>query len=348
MGGEEVRLSNVEVLDPSERVPLEGVGGGGGEGPEAALDIDWLNMTIPFGAMILCLLVSLRFSLNLEGRLFIATVRAGLQVTLLGFILKPVFTLQNAGLVAALSALALIIAAREASTRCSFYFPYMWTCVLIGVSVPALTLAAVSTAFVIQVPTYWYAPQYFIPLLGMLIGNVLTAISLGLECALKNWAQAGPAGTALQWRLSLGASRWEASLPVIREALSVGLTPTLNNMTVIGLVSVPGMMTGQILGGSPPVVAAKYQVMIIYMIGGTASLGLVLTLLLSFSYLFDPQTHAIRPDWLVKRDRSAAAADRDLCGVLFRCVRSTFLYICCCCCRSDRRNTTTAVTGYGP
>ena len=77
----------------------------------------------------------------------------------------------------------------------------------------------------------------------------------------------------VEMRLSLGATRWEAAKSIVQESVRTGMTPVLNSMTVIGLVSIPGMMTGQILAGSDPLVAVKYQIVIMFVIASAVSLG---------------------------------------------------------------------------
>jgi putative ABC transport system permease protein len=130
----------------------------------------------------------------------------------------------------------------------------------------------------------WYLPQYAIPFLGMILGNTLTGISLGLD----RFGEALTTGRdAVEMRLTLGATRWEAALPAIREAVRTGMIPILNSMTVAGLVSLPGMMTGQLLSGVDPVEAVKYQIVIMFVIASATALGTVGVVLLSYRRLFN-------------------------------------------------------------
>src|SRR2546421_8040910 len=104
-------------------------------------------------------------------------------------------------------------------------------------------------------PNPWYDPRYAIPLLGMILGNCMTGISLGLD-TLTTSLVSRRAGVEAQ--LMLGATRREAVAPVTRQALRSALMPTINSMSATGVVSLPGMMTGQILGGVPPAEAVKF------------------------------------------------------------------------------------------
>ena len=118
----------------------------------------------------------------------------------------------------------------------------------------------------------WYEPKYAIPLLGMILGNTMSGISLGLQ-SITTGLVSQRAGVEAQ--LMLGATRYEAMLPAIRRALRSALMPIINSMSVLGIVSLPGMMTGQILGGVLPGDAAKYQILIMLLIAGGTGIGAV-------------------------------------------------------------------------
>ena len=129
----------------------------------------------------------------------------------------------------------------------------------------------------------WYQPQYAIPLMGMVLGNTLNGISVGLGTLTSELAQRrGEIDTAL----SLGATRYEAALPTLRQAIRLGMTPIINSMTVVGLVSLPGMMTGQLLSGTSPIEAVKYQIMIMFLVASATALGTVGVVALSYLHLF--------------------------------------------------------------
>ena len=100
--------------------------------------------------------------------------------------------------------------------------------------------------------------------------------------------------------LARGATWWEASRPVAAEAIRSGMIPILNSMSVVGLVSIPGMMTGQILGGTDPVLASRYQILILFLIAAATALGTAAAVLLSVRALFDAD-HRLRSDRLVRR-----------------------------------------------
>src|SRR4029077_4456516 len=110
-----------------------------------------------------------------------------------------------------------------------------------------------------------------IPLLGMILGNCMTGIALGLNTLTTSLMLRR---ASVEAQLMLGATRWDAAAPVTRNALRSALMPTINSMSATGLVSLPGMMTGQILSGVPPVEAVKYQILVMFLIaGGTGFRG---------------------------------------------------------------------------
>jgi putative ABC transport system permease protein len=130
----------------------------------------------------------------------------------------------------------------------------------------------------------WYQPQYLIPLLGMLLGNTMNGIAIALDSLTR---QAAEGRNRIEARLMLGAS-WSVSIEEIRrDALRSGLIPIVNAMATAGIVSLPGMMTGQILAGSPPMEAAKYQLLIMFLISAGTGLGSVAAVWAGSRRLFD-------------------------------------------------------------
>jgi putative ABC transport system permease protein len=146
--------------------------------------------------------------------------------------------------------------------------------------------------------TPWYQPQYLIPLLGMLLGNTMTGVAVALDSLTRGaWDARGP----IEARLLLGAT-WEQAIEDIRrDSLRAGLIPIVNAMATAGLVSLPGMMTGQILGGSPPLEAAKYQLLIMFLVSAGTGLGSVVAVWIGSRRLFDERER-------LRLDRLKAAA----------------------------------------
>ncbi|MDN3719873.1 ABC transporter permease [Roseibium salinum] len=117
-----------------------------------------------------------------------------------------------------------------------------------------------------------WLPQYALPLFGMVLGNTMTGVSLGLDTLHSGLAQGK---REVEAQLLLGRTRWVAIRPVLRRALRSGFTPIINAMAATGVVSLPGMMTGQILSGIDPQEAVKYQLLIMFLLGGATGLGVL-------------------------------------------------------------------------
>ena len=227
--------------------------------------------------------LSLALRLDLGKRLLIAALRTTIQLLLVGLVLQKVFTLNHWGPVLGLGLFMVLIAGHAAVRRTSRRYPGIWISSTLSILVSSWVVAGIALGAIVRVEP-WYLPQYAIPLLGMILGNALTGISLGLD----RFAEALVQGKdQVELYLTLGATRWEAALPAIRQAVRTGMIPILNSMTVAGLVSLPGMMTGQLLAGVSPSEAVKYQIVIMFLIASVTGLGTVGAVLLSYARLFN-------------------------------------------------------------
>jgi putative ABC transport system permease protein len=162
-------------------------------------------------------------------------------------------------------------------------YPGIWLRSVASVWASSWLMAALAIGVILRVRP-WYEPQYAIPLLGMILGNTLNGVSLGLD---RLGGELTGRRDQVESLLALGASRWEAARGPIRQAVRTGLIPTINAMMVVGIVSLPGMMTGQLLAGTSPVEAVKYQVVIMFLIASGTALGTVSVVLLSYRRLFN-------------------------------------------------------------
>ena len=228
---------------------------------------------LTIAASLVCLLAALSWLMRLgvERSLLIAAARSTVQLSLLGLVLKVLFEQTQLWLIGLMTLIMLSVAGYEVMARQQRRFRGWWGYGLgtlsMFISSFSITLLALHT--IIQVQP-WYQPQYLIPLLGMLLGNTMSGISIALDNLTRNaWEQR----QIIEARLMLG-QKWQQAIGNIRhQALRSGLIPIINAMTAAGIVSLPGMMTGQILGGTPPMEAAKYQLMILFLIAGGSGLG---------------------------------------------------------------------------
>lgn len=247
------------------------------------LDLSYLQVGIATLLILINGAVSFALKLDLERRLLVAAVRTVVQLLLVGLVLDWVFGLSRWYAVAGLMLVMALIAGVAAVRRTGHRYPGVWVNSILCMGVSSWVVTGLALTAVVQVEP-WYRPQYAIPLLGMILGNTLNGISLGLDRLGEALVRRRDQVEAL---LALGATRWEAAREPVRQAVRTGMLPIINSMMVVGLVSLPGMMTGQLLAGVAPIEAVKYQVVIMFLIAAGTSLGTVGVVLLSFGRLFN-------------------------------------------------------------
>lgn len=260
-----------------------------------AVVLDGIDLAIAAGLVILAGLVSLGFRLGLEKRLAIASVRTVVQLMLLGLILRFVFNPSAHWLLAIVVAVMLLMASREAVRRSESRFRGLTLLALISLTLSAMFTTVIVTGIIVGVDP-WYEPRYMIPLLGMILGNGLTGVSLCVDSLLATLREKRG---HIETDLSLGATRWEAARGPLRDAVRRGMIPIINSMSVVGIVSIPGMMTGQILAGADPAQAAKYQIVVMFMIAAATSLCCIMMALLIYRRLFNTR-HQLRAELICK------------------------------------------------
>ena len=229
--------------------------------------------------------ISVWLRLGLARTLLVASARMVVQLLLVGFILQSVFELKTPlpvlGIGLVMSALAGIAAVHRTKRRFAGVY---WDSVLTVLGAAFLVTGAAVLGILDVSP--WYEPQYTIPLLGMVLGNILSGVSLGLDRFMEGVVRDA---NIIESDLALGATRWEAAHPLLNDSLRTGMIPTINSMMVMGVVSLPGMMTGQLLAGAAPTDAVRYQIVIMFMIAAATALGTLGVILLAFRKLFNAQ-----------------------------------------------------------
>lgn len=262
----------------------------------SALELGPWDLLLAGGLVLIAGVVSVVMRLGLQRRLAVATLRTVVQLLLIGHLLRFVFALDHPAAVLAVLTVMIIAAARAAVTRSSRRIPGATWLALLTLLVTGLSITGAVTQLVIGVEP-WYRPQYLIPLLGMLLGNSLTALSLAIDHFLE---QLDLRRDEVESDLAMGATRWEAARDPMREAVRKGMIPIINSMSVVGLVSLPGMMTGQILAGADPLGAVAYQILIMFMIAASTALSSIAMSYLMYRRLFDAQ-HRLRAERILSR-----------------------------------------------
>lgn len=218
--------------------------------------------------------LSVAMALRLERPLLIAAARMVVQLTLVGLVLTQLFALASPWLTLGMAAVMVGFAGHEILGRQDRRLTGGWTYGLgagsMAFAASLVMLVALTTAVR---PDPWYDPRYAIPMLGMVLGNTMSGVSLALNTLS---AAAVRDRAAIEARLALGGTRWDALRAPMRTALRTGMMPIINGMSATGVVSLPGLMTGQILGGVDPREAVKYQILIMFLIAGSTGLGVLL------------------------------------------------------------------------
>jgi putative ABC transport system permease protein len=259
------------------------------------ITLDVLDLGLASLLVLAMATLSWRMQLGLGGHLLVAAARTVVQLLLIGLVLKALFAHVDLLWVTGTALVMLLAAGREVMARQQRRFTGCWGFGMgtgaMFVSSFAITVLALLTMVGTQP---WYDPQYAIPLLGMLLGNTMSGIALALDRLTQTaWQQRA----IIEQRLMLGATRTEAIAVIRREAMRSGMMPIINAMSAAGIVSLPGMMTGQILAGSPPVEAVKYQILIMFLISAGTGFGVSAALWLASRRLFD-ERHRLRLDKL--------------------------------------------------
>ncbi|WP_366923657.1 iron export ABC transporter permease subunit FetB [Metallumcola ferriviriculae] len=254
-----------------------------------AIDLSIYQMMFALVFIFAAALSSFLLNLGLHRDILWGSIRMISQLVLMGYVLTYVFQLNSPWLVLLVFGVMIFFAAniikgRVKGGKIAYYYP-----TLISMFLSYIIVTYFITAIVINVEP-WYQPQYFIPLGGMVVGNSMNAISISLE---RLFSQLRDKRDLVEMYLTVGADYKEASADITREAISAGMIPAINSLMGMGLVFLPGMMTGQILAGADPLFAIKYQIVIMMMVVGATAMGSILVTLLVRRRCFSPDNRLL-------------------------------------------------------
>ncbi|HEV7990623.1 MAG TPA: iron export ABC transporter permease subunit FetB [Gemmatimonadaceae bacterium] len=246
--------------------------------------LSWLDLALASALVLVAMAISAWQRLGLVRGFAIGAVRAVVQLVAVGYVLAFLMATRRWYLVL-LTLLVMLVAAtitateRQKKGRAGL-FMISGTAMLIGAG---LTLTYVDAVVLRLRP--WYDPQYLIPLFGMIIGNAMNGAALAAD---RMNSEMELRRGEVEAYLALGASPARASAEAMRRALVAALMPTLNGLMVVGLVSLPGMMTGQVIAGQSPVTAVRYQIVVVFMLAGAVALTSLLVALWYRRSFFTP------------------------------------------------------------
>ncbi|ARN57323.1 ABC transporter permease [Sedimentisphaera salicampi] len=263
-----------------------------------AIEIGIWKLIFMYALLIPSLAIIVRYKLGLTKRVVIAILRMTGQLLLVGIFLKYIFLFNNFLLNTAWLMVMLLAANLSVTSNAGLRKKYFFLPVLAGIAISTITVASFLIVLVVR-PEPFYDARYFIPLTGMILGNSMRGNVLVLE---RFYTKMEESRKLYSSYLLMGATRNEAMKPFMAEALRASLIPTVTVIATVGIVSLPGVMTGQILGGSMPMTAIKYQIAIMIAIFITMTFTGYLNLKLTTLTTFDKFDN-LKPDVLKEPDK---------------------------------------------
>ncbi|MBS0453887.1 MAG: ABC transporter permease [Proteobacteria bacterium] len=247
---------------------------------------------------------SIALRLNVHRQVLWAAGRMVVQLLLVGLVLRLVFASQSAGATLLVALVMVAAASREVAVRPEWRIAGGGNHVIASITVALASAATVVLALLTAIrPQPWHDPRYAIPLLGIVLGSVLNSTSLGLDSFLEGVALRRG---AIEAQLALGSSIQQALSELIRSSIRRGFIPMINQMSAAGIITLPGIMTGQLLAGMDPMEAAKYQILLLLLLTGAGGMASIGAILLAVRWVSDDRQR-LRMDRL-QRTRSAGAA----------------------------------------
>lgn len=246
-------------------------------------DISYMGLGIGMLMMLIPFYFLWKYKTGLLSVAIIGTVRMTIQLLLIGVYLRWLFKWDNGWVNMLWMVLMAVVASHTAVSRTPLKKGVLFVPVFVGLLVTAVLVSFYFLGIVMRVDDMW-AARFFIPVVGVLFGNMLTVNVMALNVY---YSELQCEQSMYYYLLGNGATRFEATLPFLRSAVIKSFSPCIANMAVLGIVSFPGTMIGQILGGSQPEVAIRYQLMISVMTVVASMLSLVIAVTLSARRSFD-------------------------------------------------------------
>ncbi len=248
-----------------------------------AQSISWPALGLSFILLAVPLTIFALLKVRMAGTLLWSAARMSAQLLLVGVFLVYIFERNSHLLTAAwLLAMVMFAAFSVVGTTGLRYGRYAGL-VFLAFLLSALPVLLYFNGLVLRLADLLEA-RYAVAITGMLLGNSLGGVIVGIGDFYKS---IGRDESRYQYLLAAGATRYEALAPYLRDGIAIALRPALANMATMGLVFLPGMMTGQILSGEPPLLAVRYQIAIVIAIFACVALTAVLSLFLSLAVSFD-------------------------------------------------------------
>ncbi len=244
--------------------------------------MNYTHVLIPFLLVVVCALISWKKGHGQEKDLLISSFRAVIQLTVLGYALTWIFAHNTLIICLAVAAFMTMSSAIHSRSRVKCRYKGLLLDNLFATVLSIWPMAIVGTFMMGSSP--WWSVETFLPFIGILLGNSVNGISMGIDHFTHGIQEKRE--EVLEW-LAMGASKNEATIDIFRRSVRMALTPIMNSMVTMGIVSIPGAMTGQILGGSSPMEASITQMIIVLLICTAVYTGVVTGLVLARKRLFN-------------------------------------------------------------
>lgn len=246
-------------------------------------DINYLNLLYAFVFVAIMLIIFQIKKISLKQTFLNATIRMTLQLILMGYILDYVFGSDNPFttflIILIIESFAILNTVKRTKVKDKDMVK------IIGISIVPSTLIVIFYFLLVVIKINpWYSPQFFIPIAGMVIGNNMNAVSLAVKTYSNGFRDKKD---EILSSLMLGATPKNASKSIAHDAIDSALLPTLNRMFSMGIVILPGMMTGQILSGISPVTAIIYQIIVMLASFSSSAIGVILFTEIAYKAFFN-------------------------------------------------------------
>ncbi|HDP1882777.1 TPA: iron export ABC transporter permease subunit FetB [Staphylococcus aureus] len=253
-----------------------------------ALGLTALLLVIP-------IIISYKEGLHIIKDLIVATLRAVVQLIILGFLLHYIFKINDKWLLILCVLVIIINASWNTISRASLVMHHVFWISFLAIFIgTALPLAGTIATGAIQ-----FTANEVIPIGGMLANNGLIAINLAYQNLDRAFVQDG---TNIESKLSLAATPKLASKGAIRESIRLAIVPTIDSVKTYGLVSIPGMMTGLIIGGVPPLQAIKFQLLVVFIHTTATIMSALIATYLSYGQFFNARHQLVARNTNVKSE----------------------------------------------
>lgn len=246
------------------------------------IDLSYVDLALVYGLVLLVIGLARLRGIGQERDMLIASLRMLVQLLALGYVLHLVFALSSPAPVLLILVIMAAFSVQAVAARVKDRMPNFYRVVGVAIFIGCGGATLFFCSLVIGL-TPWYDPRYLVPLAGMIIGNSMTGASLAAE---RLAAEMQDRREEMEALLCLGASSRQAAREAVRSAYRAALIPSINAMAAMGLVFIPGMMTGQILSGTDPIIAVKYQIAIMCVITGSVAVTSLLILILGYRGYF--------------------------------------------------------------